>query len=86
MNCGCLAHSNKMGDATGITSLLIEPRVADRRAFDGRRVSAPPVIDGRLDETSWAASRTGVFLADNATADSPKAETAVFLAWDEEAL
>lgn len=77
---------HQMGDATGITSLLIEPRVADRRAFDGRRVSAPPVIDGRLDETSWPAARTGVGLADNATADSPKAETAVFLAWDEEAL
>jgi hypothetical protein len=77
---------HRMGDATGITSLLIEPRVAARRTFEAHKVVAPPVIDGRLEEPFWDGAQTAVGLADNSTAGPPKAGTQVYLAWDEEAL
>jgi hypothetical protein len=77
---------HRMGDATGITSLLIEPRVQGRKAFAAVHSQTPPTIDGQLDETLWMTGRAPLGLADNATADAPKAGTTVHLAWDAEAL
>ena len=77
---------HRMGDATGITSLLIEPRVAGRRAFAATHASMAPVIDGQLDEALWAGARVALELVDNATAGTPKASTSAYLAWDEDAL
>lgn len=73
---------HQMGDATGITSLLIEPRVAARRRFAGVRATAAPVIDGVLDEPLWTTARLPVTLANNATAMPPRAATTAHVAWD----
>jgi hypothetical protein len=77
---------HRMGDATGITSLLVQPRIASRRAFDVVRAAAPPVVDGRLDDALWPGARLPVGLADNATAGEPRVQAAAYLAWDETAL
>ncbi|MFH1568124.1 MAG: DUF4838 domain-containing protein [Gemmatimonadota bacterium] len=77
------SEQHQMGDATGITALLIEELVSARQAFDCLRLPAPPVLDGRLDEPSWAAARAPVGFADNATAGPPKAATEAYLGYDD---
>lgn len=77
---------HRMGDATGITSLLVESRVAGRRAFEATRLRQAPVVDGRLDDEMWQAARLPLGLADNATAAAPQADAAVYVGWDDEGL
>ncbi|MBT7593537.1 MAG: hypothetical protein HN559_01460, partial [Gemmatimonadetes bacterium] len=74
------------GDATGITALLVEPRIIERRAFDVPAASQAPAIDGLLDERIWSTGRRTAEMVDNATAGEPEAATDVYLAWDGEGL
>lgn len=77
---------HRMGDATGITSLLVEERVADRRSFSAVRLSKAPRIDGALREKAWQSARLPKGMADNATAAAPGADAAVHIGWDDDAL
>ncbi len=73
---------HSMGDATGITALLVEPRIKARQAFDVQSASQAPTIDGRLDESIWSSGSRTADMVDNATAGEPDAATDVYLAWD----
>jgi len=77
---------HQMGDATGITSLLIEPIVAGRRSFSCIRAQSPPRIDGVLDEGIWEAAALDVGFVVNRTAERPRTATTACLAYDDENL
>jgi hypothetical protein len=77
---------HQMGDATGITALLVEPRIKARQSFEVQAVSQAPTIDGLLDERIWSTAGRLADMVNNATAAKPDAATDVYVAWDREGL
>lgn len=80
------SEQDTMGDATGITSLLLQSRLADRKSFDCIRAREAPVIDGKLEEPFWAQASTGVGFLDNRNVVPVGVDTKTFIAYDDENL
>jgi len=79
-------EQDAMGDATGITSLLLQSRLVDRKSFNCIRATESPVIDGKLDESFWTQANTGMGFLENGDAVPVNVDTSTFVAYDDENL
>jgi hypothetical protein len=76
------SEQHQMGDATGITLLMKQAQLVDRKSFSCVLAPRPPVVDGRLDEPFWEKGRNGVLFLTNKSAEEAQVKAEALLAHD----